>query len=106
MRLDQAYLPLTGHAEVWAVCVDPVPGLERVRLVSSLNSADKVLLPTCPAGKIVYAVGGGVSTGAARRIAKIDVLVPLHTNAGVTVREFTPGSPINWAAFGTVICAP
>jgi hypothetical protein len=103
-RTLDAPLSLTGWAEVWAVCIDPVPGLVRVRVVSSLNSADKVLLPTCPAGKIVYDVGGGVSTGAARRIAKLDVLVPLYTNAGVTVREFPSGSSLNWAAFGTVIC--
>jgi hypothetical protein len=97
---------LTGTAEVWANCIDPVPGLQRVRMVSSTDSVDKVLLPTCPSGTDVYGVGGGVSTGAARRIAKIDMLIPLLSNALVSVREFPSGSTLNWMAFGTVICAP
>ena len=96
---------LTGLAEASAVCVDPVPGLERVRVFSANDSLDKVLLPTCPSGKLVYDVGGGVSGSLGQRIAKIDVFVPLTTNAGVTVREIPPGSPSNWKAFGTVICA-
>jgi hypothetical protein len=97
---------LTGAAEVWANCIDPVPGLQRVRMVSSTDSLDKVFLPTCPSGTDVYGVGGGVSTGAARRIAKIDMLIPLLSNALVSVREFPSGSTLNWTAFGTVICAP
>jgi hypothetical protein len=84
---------LTGLAEVWANCIDPVAGLERIRVLSSNNSTNKILIPACPSGKLVYDVGGGVSTGAARREAKIDALIPLASSASVAIREFPAGCP-------------
>jgi hypothetical protein len=55
---------LTSGVEAWAVCVDPVQGLESVSVGTGSNSDNaKALIVTCPFGKKLYDVGGGMSGG-------------------------------------------
>ncbi len=97
---------VTAWAEPWAVCVDPVPGLQRVSLASASNSNEvKAPLVTCPAGTELFDVGGGVYTGS-RRHVKNESFVPATTNAAVIVKEMPYGNTGNWQAFAQAICAP
>lgn len=46
----------------WARCAAPPPGLERVSATSPLNSGNKSVSVSCPAGKRVLGAGGDINT--------------------------------------------
>jgi len=57
---DPATAPL---AIAYAICIDPVPGQQRVAALGSYDSSDKTQSVVCPLGTKVFGVGGGM-TGA------------------------------------------
>jgi hypothetical protein len=95
----------TAHA--YAICVDPVPGLQRLEAHTAMGSADTSLSLACPTGTKAHSVGGGL-TGALGQ-AYIDELAPNGaslTGAFIDAREDVDGNPGNWRADLVVICAP
>jgi hypothetical protein len=97
-------IPATAPlAEAYAVCVNPVPGLERVSASSAYDSNDKVLSVACPAGKAVHGVGGGM-TGALGQ-AYLDMLAPGSSSAIINAREDATGTTNNWKVDVYAICA-
>jgi hypothetical protein len=59
-RVDPSTAPL---AIAYAICIDPVPGQQRVAASGAYDSNDKSLSVLCPAGSKMFGVGGGM-TGA------------------------------------------
>jgi hypothetical protein len=108
MHVTRAISPgnegLTAGGEVWAVCVDPVPGMQWVRANSATDSSDKALLLQCPAGKRLFGINGGSFNGA--RSVKIESVVAGNTNALIIVKEMPYGTSADWRAFATAVCAP
>jgi hypothetical protein len=94
----------TSWAEVTAVCVDPIPGLQRVQTVSASSSNHKSVNVGCPSGKQLYDFGGGLNTGSHRYVA-IDALLPSSTGGIAHVREMVYGYSSSWKAEATAICA-
>jgi hypothetical protein len=90
-------------AVAYAVCVNPVPGLERVSASSVYDSNDKVLTVACPAGKLLHGVGGGM-TGALGQ-GYLDLLAPSGSTAIINAREDATGTTNNWKVDIYGICA-
>jgi hypothetical protein len=94
-------------AHAYAICVNPVPGLQRLEAHTPMASADTSLDLPCPAGTKAHSVGGGL-TGAIGQ-AYIDELAPSGaslTGAHIDAREDVNGNPGSWRADLVVICAP
>jgi hypothetical protein len=64
---------------VHALCASPVPGLERVSATSALNSSNKQVSVTCPAGKRLIGTGAEVNAGSGQV-----VLNALRPDPGLT----------------------
>ncbi len=97
----------TGFLEAWAVCVNPVAGLELVSNSSAENSdSSKAVLVTCPSGKKLYDVGGGVTYSSPRRHVSVNSFSPGTTNGLVWTNEIVSGTTDNWAMLAQGICAP
>jgi hypothetical protein len=95
----------TSFQDVWAVCVDPVSGLQRVRTVSASNSNDKSLTATCPSGMELFDLAGGLETEPRRNVGLNNLLPGTFSGIAYT-GEMVYGYTGNWTAFATAICGP
>jgi hypothetical protein len=100
----------TGTAGNWtlsygAICATPPPGLERVAATSPLNSANKSVSVSCPAGKRVLGAGADLNTFNGQVI--LDDLRPNAALTSVTVNgvEDETGNPANWSLTAYAVCA-
>ena len=98
-----------GFAGSWsvtayAICANPVAGLERMVSVSGPSSVDKEITATCSAGKQVLSIGGGVSGGAGMLIEDMRPNSAL-TNATVVGVEDEDGTNFFWSVQAYAICA-
>ena len=93
-------------AHAYAICVNPVPGIQRVTTSIRIASDDQTLDLFCPAGTQVHSVGGGI-IGALGQ-SYLDEISPHGnlTGAHFNAREDVDGNPTNWSATLTAICAP
>lgn len=93
----------------YAVCANPLPGLELVARASALDStSSKVARATCPADKALVGLSGWISGGLpiAGQVV-LDDLTPNAQLSGVTVtgREDQDGTAGDWRAHAYAICA-
>jgi hypothetical protein len=95
----------TSFQEAWAVCVNPVPGLQRVRALSASNSSDKSVTATCPTGMQLFDIAGGLETGPQRNVG-LNNLAPGSFSGIAYTGEMVYGSSDDWTAFATAICGP
>jgi hypothetical protein len=100
----------TGTSDNWeltaaAICATPPPGLERVSATSPLNSANKSVTATCPAGKRVFGLGADINTFTPDVI--LDDLRPSADLTKVTANalEDETGDPFNWSVTAYAVCA-
>ncbi len=94
-----------GGGEVIAICIDPVPGMERVQAVSASDStASKAVIVNCPYGKKLYGTHGGSVNGG--RSVKLESIIAGTGNAVVFAREMVYGTPDSWRVYVTGVCAP
>ena len=91
----------------YAVCANPLPGLELVTGASALDSAPaKSGVATCSAGKRVLGTGVEITGGLAGQVV-VDDLIPNASLTSVTVtgREDQDGVADDWRARAYAICA-
>jgi hypothetical protein len=91
-------------AVAYAVCINPVVGMQRVAASSPFNSSDKILRVSCPPGKSLHGVGGGM-TGALGQ-AYMDMMAGSGATATIDAREDASGTTANWKVDIYGICAP
>ncbi|GAA1661359.1 hypothetical protein ACFQY4_15860 [Catellatospora bangladeshensis] len=99
------YAGLVGWGDVWAICVDPVPGQQRAYAASPLDTADKSVVVTCPAGTTVHGIGGAL--GYADNGAKFEAMAP-WTGSGTAqaaARPMVYGTTTPWQVSAMAICA-
>ncbi|GAA1661348.1 hypothetical protein ACFQY4_15855 [Catellatospora bangladeshensis] len=95
---------ISGTAYVWAICVNPVPGQQRVSAQSATGTADKLVFAYCPFGTEPHAVGGGVEYGG--DAAMLDAVAPVAPNrVFVDARDTFFGAAVPWRAYAQAICA-
>jgi hypothetical protein len=106
---DPATAPL---AIAYAICIDPVPGQQRVAAMGTYDSSDKTLGAKCPSGTKVFGVGGGM-TGALGQ-AQLTALYPYHTtnrlgqtfySAVLKAVEDADGDAGTWRVDTYAVCA-
>jgi hypothetical protein len=100
----------TGFAAGWtvralAICATPPPGLQRVSATSPLNSSNKSVTATCPAGKRVVGTGADINAGNGQ--VAIDDMTPNAGLTAVTVQalEDQNGQAGPWNVTAYAICA-
>jgi hypothetical protein len=99
--------PGTAYVGVnaFAICVNPIPGMQLVSATSGYTSEDKLISVTCPAGTKVRGVLASLAGAAGQ--AYIDALVPYATLTGVILnaREDSTGHSGTWTAWVYATCA-
>lgn len=103
-----------AQAFAYAICIDPLPGQQRVYAESVWDSSDKHVSVQCPQGARVIGLGGGL-TGAAGA-AYLDRLAPIAPDgsnlgsglgfggADIDAREISGGAPQDWRAYVYAVC--
>ncbi len=89
----------------FAICVNPIPGLQLVSATSGSASNDTSVSVSCPAGTKVH--GALASLTGAGGQAYLDAWVPFATMTDVLLnaREDATGYVGNWAATVYAVCA-
>jgi hypothetical protein len=97
--------PDDWQARVEAVCVDPLPGLERHFVPSTKDSTDtKTVSASCSPGKVL--IGVGAQTDSSGGQAGIESIEPNPFLNGVTVKATEiDATDLNWEAVAYVLCA-
>jgi hypothetical protein len=93
-------------AYAYAMCVNPVPGQQLVRVSSPFNSADKTASVDCPRGTKLHGLGGGVTYALGQ--SYLDELAPNGvslTGSRIDAREDADGNPNSWLADLYAVCA-
>jgi hypothetical protein len=102
---DQDGLASNWFLRAYAVCAEPLPGLEIVRVTGPENSRNKHLTAVCPAGKRVLG-GGGEVLGQESRVALNDVVPdPELTKLRVRGLEDQNAPAGDWALRAYAVCA-
>ncbi len=98
--------PTSWNLRAVDICASSLPGTETVTSTSASNSSTKSVSVSCPAGKRVLGVGGGVSAADGQVI--LDGLGPNTglTAASATGVEVQGGSAGDWTVRVDAICAP
>ena len=98
--------PTSWNLRGSGICSSSLPGTETVTATSPSNSSTKTASVTCPAGKRVLGVGGGVSAANGQVI--LDGLGPNTglTAASATGVEVQGGSAGDWTVRVDAVCAP
>src|SRR5262245_39968311 len=94
------------HVRAYAICSNPVAGLERVVAQSPTDSATtKTATASCPAAKQVVGAGGELGGGGGEVV--LDDLIPAPGLTDVTVRgeEDEDDTAANWFGRSFAICA-
>jgi hypothetical protein len=90
------------NIRAYAICANPLPGLQIVSATSANNSVNKSITARCPAGKSVTGTGAEL-TGALGDVA-IDEIIPSLTSVLATGFE-NGASARNWNIRAYAICA-
>jgi hypothetical protein len=103
---DETGNPINWSLTAYAVCANPIAGLERISETSPLDSASpKVLFPSCPNGKVPTGIGADINTFNGQ--VMLDVLdTGGAENVILEALEDETGNSINWSVTAYVICAP
>ncbi|MDG4770186.1 hypothetical protein [Solwaraspora sp. WMMD792] len=99
-----------GYAGSWSlwsygVCANPLPGLQLVTATSAVNSTDKVVGASCPAGKRLHGLGAEITGGVGQAIhAGVYPDAALTSAVDISLEDPT-GIPGNWYTRAYAICA-
>ena len=98
-------LPFAWRVTATAICANPIPGLTLVQGISSLNSLDKIVDVSCPAGTKVHGLGHDLA--GANGQAGVEALFPGQPLTSIRLRavEDPNGLSANWQARAYAICA-
>jgi hypothetical protein len=106
----------TGYAGLWsltayAICADPIAGLQRVSATSPLDSNAKNVTATCPLGKRVLGTGSDINNGNGQVIrSALNSSAPPFPLAATSGRawaaEDANGYAGLWSLTAYAICAP
>jgi hypothetical protein len=107
----QALEDETGFSGPWsvtayAVCADPIAGLERVATTSALDSGpNKPVFMSCPSGKLATGVGADINAGSGQVLFNV---FDVSSSGGVIVQgtEDETGFSGPWSVTAYAICAP
>jgi hypothetical protein len=100
-----------GTAANWlvrafAICANPVAGLERVAATSLTDSSPgKTAIANCPSGKHVVGAGGEITGGGGQVVLDEIAETAEITNVAVQAFEDENGTANNWSARAIAICA-
>jgi hypothetical protein len=102
---DETGFPVSWTVQALAICATPPPGLQRVSATSPLNSSNKSVTATCPAGKRVVGTGADINAGNGQ--VAIDDMTPNAGLTAVTVQalEDQNGQAGPWNVIAYAICA-
>jgi hypothetical protein len=102
---DETGAPSLWKAQAVAICATPPAGLVRVAATSPLNSSNKSVTATCPAGKRVLGTGADINAGNGQ--VGIDDMRPDPGLTAVTVQalEDETGQAGPWNVTAHAICA-
>jgi hypothetical protein len=97
-----------GTEESWwirafAVCAEPVPGLEMVTATTAASSTDKAAQATCPAGKRTLGSGAYITGGTGEVV--LDTMLPADTSTYAMAYEDADGTTRNWTLTAYALCA-
>jgi hypothetical protein len=96
--------PFGGNA--YAICVNPVPGQQRVAVTSAESSVNKLVTATCPAGTKLHGTGADNSGGDQVYLDRVGLFGPgAVSGSDVAVHEDQTGYSENWSATAYAICA-
>ena len=90
--------------KAYAICANPVAGLQRVTAASPAGSENNVASANCSAGKQVTGVGGEISASAAGQVV-MNQIIPGPTYAWVNGAEDDNGTASTWSVSAYAICA-
>ena len=103
---DQNGTTANWSVTAFAICANPVAGLERVDATSASDSSGKFVTASCPAGK--RAVGAGAElTGGGGQVV-LDYIGGTVANLATTkaqAKEDEDGTTANWTVRSFAICA-
>jgi hypothetical protein len=102
---DENGTGVNWRALAYAVCANPVAGLERAAAVSPTDSSDKSAFAACPAGKQLTGVGGELGGGGGEVV--LNGLTPQGGLQDMLVSGFEDedGTSANWFTRAFAICA-
>lgn len=104
-REDQDGLASNWSIRAFAICADPVPGLELVSTTGPTSSFAKSTSAACPTGKQVVSTGGEITGGNGQvSIFRFGTLSSLRS-VRVSAREDRDGFDGNWSVRAHAICA-
>jgi hypothetical protein len=90
----------------YAICANPVAGLERVVGTSPTDSVEKSIRPACPEGKRLVGAGAEITGGGGQ--VTLEEIVPIGippTALQAKGQEDTNGTASNWSVRAIAICA-
>jgi hypothetical protein len=95
------------NLEVYAFCANTgsVPGLEYRSLSSPLDSADKRVAVTCPAGKVRIGAGGQINTSDNGKVLLDEITTFGNSTVNVVAQETDGGTGNNWSVKAYAVCA-
>src|SRR6185503_1050634 len=103
---DQTGTSATWSVTAYAVCSNPVDGLERTAATSVSNSTgSRLVTASCSPGKSVIGAGGTINSSNGQVV--LDALFPQPDLTGATIAAFEDdtGLPGNWSVTAVAICA-
>jgi hypothetical protein len=101
----------TGNAGSWtltayAICSNPVAGLERVSVSDPLSSpASRIVVAPCPPGKALLSANGTIDSANGQIVLDAMFPDPALTTAGIAAFEDDTGNSGNWTLTAHAICA-
>jgi hypothetical protein len=102
---DENGTGVNWRARAYAVCANPVAGLERVVATSPTNSFAKNINASCPPGKQMTGVGAELGGGGGDVVLNRLEPSPALSTMIVTGFEDEDGTSANWFARAFAICA-
>jgi hypothetical protein len=104
---DENDLAITSNWTVsaFAICADPLPGLQIVSTVSNSGSVHRMSVGrSCPSGKLMTGTGAQITGGGGNVV--LDELVPTsQTSVTATGEEDHTATTSNWTVSAFAICA-
>jgi hypothetical protein len=102
---DEDGTDVVWDAKAYAICADPLPGLERFEDTSERNSVAKSATARCDDGLEVVGAGGDITRG--RGQVRIQSILPDAAGRSVTVSaaEDQNGTAERWTVRAYAICA-
>jgi hypothetical protein len=103
---DETGNPFNWSVTAYAVCADPIAGLERISESTPIDvSQNKILFPSCPNGKVMTGIGADANTFNGQ-VHFNGLFFGGSQNILLSATTDENGNPLPWGATAYVICAP